>query len=146
MFCKNCGKELSGNAYICPDCGEPVETVKSASPEGAVKPQKSVLPLLGLVTTIISFVFAVFYLTCNMLTFFEYGFFNLGASITASVTTGIITNLIAFVGLFLGIVGLHNSNANGNATGKAFSLTGVIVCSIILAALISCYCAVAIAS
>lgn len=30
MFCANCGKELSDNAYMCPQCGEPT-TKKSTT-------------------------------------------------------------------------------------------------------------------
>ncbi len=34
MFCKNCGKELSNNAQICPLCGEPT-IVKPNIPSNA---------------------------------------------------------------------------------------------------------------
>lgn len=29
MFCKNCGKEIADNAFVCPNCGVKVEEDKS---------------------------------------------------------------------------------------------------------------------
>ena len=43
MFCKNCGKEISDEAVICPNCGVPVQK------EQAPVEQKNTIATVGLV-------------------------------------------------------------------------------------------------
>ncbi|MFI3239569.1 MAG: NINE protein [Bacteroidales bacterium] len=31
MFCKRCGKEISDNAFACPQCGEPTNTTQKSN-------------------------------------------------------------------------------------------------------------------
>ncbi len=46
MFCKSCGKELSDNAYICPQCGEPMKSTPNAPISGDVSDKDWMTTLL----------------------------------------------------------------------------------------------------
>ena len=37
MFCKNCGKELADNAFMCPNCGAPTQTGPVIPPNASDK-------------------------------------------------------------------------------------------------------------
>lgn len=54
MFCSNCGKELSDNAIMCPDCGEPTKNFYKK--EKPVATEKNVIGLVGF---IFSFIFPI---------------------------------------------------------------------------------------
>ncbi len=56
MYCKNCGKEIDDNAYVCPNCGVKVESesnVVKADADSGSKAGWGVLsffiPLVGLI-------------------------------------------------------------------------------------------------
>lgn len=56
MFCKNCGKEINDNAYVCPYCGIKVERVTDSSKADADSGSKAgwgilsfIIPLVGLI-------------------------------------------------------------------------------------------------
>ncbi len=63
MFCKNCGKEISDNAYVCPNCGVKVENdanEKNPLAEKRTNPLAIVgfvlaflIPIAGLICSII---------------------------------------------------------------------------------------------
>lgn len=148
MFCKNCGKELSGNMYMCPDCGEPVltSTYLNSYELQPLESKKHALVIIGFCCTIIAIALAVPYLTCNIAAtnIVRYDSYSLPIdmdyAVAASVTMGIITNLVALVGLASSSAGWYLYRYNTNQKEKAFSLTGIIVCSVVTAVLIFCYC------
>ena len=51
MFCKNCGKEIDDNAYVCPHCGVKID--KSSDSDGGSNVGWGILscliPLVGLI-------------------------------------------------------------------------------------------------
>lgn len=59
MYCKNCGKEISDNAYVCPNCG--VKVVADVAPKQ--KNNKALIgfifsffiPLVGLILGILGY-------------------------------------------------------------------------------------------
>ena len=56
MFCKNCGKEISDNAYVCPNCGVKVS--------GGVKAEEKKTNTLAIVGFILSFFVSIAGLIC----------------------------------------------------------------------------------
>ena len=46
MYCKNCGKEIDNNAYVCPNCGV---LVKNTSAEVTVKKESNTKALIGFI-------------------------------------------------------------------------------------------------
>lgn len=60
MFCKNCGKEIDDNAYVCPHCGVKVEKSELQSQE------KNTLAIVGFV---LSFFIAIAGLICSILAY-----------------------------------------------------------------------------
>lgn len=46
MYCKNCGKEINNNAYVCPNCGV---LVKSAPTEVVAKKESNTKALVGFI-------------------------------------------------------------------------------------------------
>ena len=56
MFCKNCGKEIDDNAYVCPYCGVKVEHANESTKLDADSGSKAgwgilsfLIPLVGLI-------------------------------------------------------------------------------------------------
>lgn len=56
MFCKNCGKEIDDNAYVCPYCGVKVERETAATKADADSGSKAgwgilsfLIPIVGLI-------------------------------------------------------------------------------------------------
>ncbi len=61
MFCKNCGKEIDGNAVFCPHCGVAVRDLNQ------VTPQTTETNTLAIVGFILSFFIAIAGLVCSIL-------------------------------------------------------------------------------
>lgn len=128
MFCKNCGKELSNNAIMCPDCGEPVDltVVKPATKQepvltDAAKNLKA-LSVVGMTLTLIAFVTGIIFGT----------FFYVYTS--AAILLYIIGHssiLPALVGLSIGIYVLaHSKDADKSA--KTLSIISVVFAGVVL--------------
>ncbi len=62
MFCKNCGKEISDYAYVCPNCGVKTESALADNSSGTKK--TNVLAIVGL---ILSFVIPIAGLICSII-------------------------------------------------------------------------------
>ena len=58
MFCKNCGKEIDNNAYVCPSCGvkqvdDTPKTVNADGPSVGCGILGFLIPLVGLIMFIV---------------------------------------------------------------------------------------------
>lgn len=57
MYCKNCGKEITGNESFCPNCGAPVNAAP-VQPRPVVQPKKTnEMCIIGLAVAAFSFLF-----------------------------------------------------------------------------------------
>lgn len=59
MFCKNCGKEISDNAVVCPYCGVQIADLKKDEPK-----QTCTMAIVGFV---LSFIVSIAGLICSII-------------------------------------------------------------------------------
>ena len=62
MYCKNCGKEINDNAYVCPNCG--VKTESALADNSSAAKKTNVLAIVGFV---LSFFIPIAGLICSIL-------------------------------------------------------------------------------
>ena len=53
MFCKNCGKEISDNAVVCPNCGVATDNMEKTS--APVHAQDNTMALVGFILSLLGF-------------------------------------------------------------------------------------------
>lgn len=126
MYCRHCGKEISDNAFMCPDCGEPTATGKTPSAlpsdnEVRNDHEKHYDPtglsvvafLLSLIALVTGIVFGAF--------FFVYSYSNFLLFILGATT---ILPAVASV-----CIGTYVLVANKDAQNqcKAFSITAIVL-------------------
>ena len=63
MYCKNCGREISDNAFVCPNCGVRVEGVSAQSSTSATKKTNT----LAIVGFILAFLVPIAGLICSII-------------------------------------------------------------------------------
>lgn len=120
MFCKNCGKELSENAFVCPDCGEPVATTPHADNTATktIDNGKSMpMSVAGFTASLVSVACWVCFLALTLCGSGSYTLFM-------GIVLGVITGIVCLAGLFLSVTAIF-----GTKDGKyrAFALTGIIL-------------------
>ncbi len=123
MYCRNCGKELSDNAFVCPDCGEPTNGVKAAAkqPSGATPNSTSVT---GFIFSLISIPAWLFFLLVTLLGY-RY-------VLPMCIVCGTATFATVFTGLILSIKSMYLTVEENNSKARAFALSGIIISGIIL--------------
>ena len=66
MYCKHCGKELSDEAILCPDCGTPTGVKpnrKPASADGKPSPLGAIALFLSIFSFVTGIIFGAFFYT-----------------------------------------------------------------------------------
>lgn len=124
MFCKNCGKQLSENAFVCPDCGEPAAStphVDNTATKAVENGKSAPTSVTGFTASLVSVACWVCYLA---LTLCGYHYLAMMGTIL-----GVITGIVCLAGLFISIIALC-----GTTSGKyrAFALTGIILSACML--------------
>lgn len=66
MFCKNCGKEVSDQAYVCPYCG-----VRLHSENGDAKKSGEEWSVITIVGFVLAFLFSIAGLVCSIIGYKE---------------------------------------------------------------------------
>ncbi len=95
MFCKNCGREVSDNAVVCPHCGVQLKAMSSNSASG-----ENTMAIVGFV---FSFFIALVGLICSIMGYKKS--VNEGAPYKGLALAGIIISIISMAfGLILTII------------------------------------------
>ncbi len=120
MYCKHCGKELSDEAIMCPDCGTPTEKGSARKPERiSGTPQKRTCAVTGFVLSIICFVATFVLVTIEMC------FGRLGTTDTLAILPGL-------AGLIFSIFGLGEAKKNGDGVARGLAITGIVLSAVAL--------------
>lgn len=98
MFCKNCGKEIDDNAYVCPNCGVKVAAVESA--EETKKKKVNAFGIAGFVVSLISLWLGIYLCIASVVGLV---LSVVGMKMRAKCTS---CNGLAIAGLVLGIISL----------------------------------------
>ena len=129
MFCKNCGKELSENAFVCPECGELTKgTVKTEPNINKSISDGDYVAITGFTVSLISVACWICYLAVTLCCdSFGISFLNL---------LGTITGIVCLTGIVVNIAGLK-----ATSYGK-LALTGIILSGIFFLAFLLLTCIV----
>lgn len=126
MFCKNCGKEIANDAFMCPNCGSPASAPaekQAASPNT----EGSSVPLVAFILSLIAFVMAPFvgaaFFICNN-----------GFTIMLSSIALILITLCGFVFSLFAVARVHNQSVRA----KVFSILSVVFTGVVLLLLFVC--------
>jgi len=127
MYCKNCGKQLSDGAIMCPECGEPTKT--SVALSGATDnitetheetTQKSnPLAAIGFFLSMFAFVTGIVFGA------FMYVFVGAAALV---LVIGPACILPALAGISIGIYALKNAKG----TQKGLAIAGIVLAAVVL--------------
>lgn len=128
MYCYHCGKEISPDAAMCPNCGAPTKNTAAASqqvtPEcsdGEIK--ATALSAIALTLSIISFVTGVI---------FGAFFFVFASSSLLLMILDAVTILPALTALCLGIYLLTVTSKKGIKNGKTMSIVAVVLSAVVM--------------
>ncbi len=127
MYCRNCGKQLSDGAIMCPECGEPTKPLGTApcvkenvteTPKGNSK----LVDLLG----IIGFFLSMFAFVTGII--FGAFMYVYPAAAPLLLVIGFTSILPALVGISICIPAVKDEKANI----KALAITGIVLSAIVL--------------
>ena len=125
MYCKHCGKELSDEAVMCPNCGTPIAhraqpkkkpAAKSdPTPTGELK--EKTCAIIAFTCCLIAFVCCVFFVSYSITGFL------LSDSLNGAM--GLLVIATSLIGLLGGIYGVIH--AAGIKRYKDFSITAIVL-------------------
>ena len=125
MYCKHCGKQLSDEAFMCPECGAPTG-VKPPVPIEPPKDERTTPTAHNTPLGIIGFVLSTFAFVTGII-FGAFLFVFSGAVLLLYVLSA-TTILPGLVGICLGISALKNETG----IAKILALTGIILAAFAL--------------
>ncbi len=114
MFCRHCGKEISDEAFMCPDCGTPTIERKNKNIEIPNQLQNSDKKEKGI--SIIGFLFALIAFITGII--FGSFFFVFSASVVLLYVISATTILPALTSLAIGIYTIITSTENSDKICK----------------------------
>lgn len=129
MYCYHCGKELSNDALMCPNCGAPTKNTNAAKQEEAATVAVGggvnikALSAVGLILSAIAFVTGIIFGAF----FFTYSY----SMVLLYILSG-STILPALAGLSIGVY-VSMLKDNNNYPSKACSVCSIVFSSIVLA-------------
>lgn len=138
MFCYHCGKEISPDAIMCPECGAPTKNT-SAMPlakQAVVTPEdakSTALSAVSLTLSLISFVTSVV---------FGAFFFVYSTSSLLLMVLDAVSILPALAALSLGIYLLVSNSKNEIKNGKTMATVAVVFSAVALAFLFIAGCVI----
>lgn len=123
MFCSHCGKELSDDAFMCPNCGSPIRKTaqkKSIPQEGG---KETGLAIAGFIPAMIAFVTGII---------FGAFFYVYPGSALLLYTVGASTILPALAAISMNAYTLVRIRGKENALAKNLSITAIVLAGVAL--------------
>lgn len=127
IFCRTCGKELSDEAFMCPNCGAPVNGAHDAKTK-PVEPAKTETKASGL--SVVAFLLATIAFVTGII--FGAFFFVFANSALLVYIIGAATILPALTGLSIGVYLLCSARNGLTSSAKAFSIIAIVFSAIAL--------------
>lgn len=138
MYCKNCGKQLSDDAIMCPECGSPTKplaTIPSEKENITVAPEGDVEKINSLGA--IGFFLSMFASVTSVV--FGGLMYGIGGAVIFIYMIGSICILPALAGISICIFTVKKAKGGQ----KALAITGIVLAAIALVFLIITICIVA---
>lgn len=126
MYCKNCGKEISSEAFMCPNCGTPVEGV--ALKKQSVRKMGTESKATGL--SVAAFILAAVAFVTGIV--FGAFFFEFSDSALLLYVLPATTVLPALASLTIGAYLLSAARSELTYSAKAFSIVSIVFSSVAL--------------
>ena len=129
MYCRHCGKELSDEAFMCPDCGTPtgVDFAKKKIQKETPETEAGGINMTAL--SVVAFILSMFAFVTGII-FGAFCYEYVGAALLLYVL-GATTILPALVGLSIGAYVLCKRNLL-STNAKNFAIVAVVFASIVL--------------
>ena len=131
MYCKHCGKQLSDEAILCPDCGTPTGVKPTAHRPAPADGQSSPLGVIALFLALFSFVTGIV---------FGSFFYTYAASVILLYIIGASTILPALAAVCLGIAVLYRQ---GEERDRIFAIVSIVLAGVVLFFLFIAGCVIA---
>ncbi len=139
MFCRHCGKEISDEAFMCPDCGTPTIERKNKNIEIPNQLQNSDKKEKGI--SVIGFLFALIAFITGII--FGSFFFVFSASVVLLYVISATTILPALTSLAIGIYTIITSTENSDKICKPLAITSVSLSGFVVLFLFIASCIIA---
>ena len=124
MFCSHCGKELSDDAFMCPNCGSPVKKFTGAKKSEPVANAKETgIAVIGFILAMFSFVTGII---------FGAFFLCYGSSIVLLYILGAFTILPGIAAICSSAYALVQIRGTENTYAKSLSTAAIVLASIAL--------------
>ena len=120
MYCKHCGKQLSDEAILCPDCGTPTGVKPRARVAQRAGEQADPLGTIALFLSIFSFVTGIV---------FGAFFYTYAASVILLYILGASTILPALAAVCLGIAVLYREEKERD---RLFAIVSIVLAGVVL--------------
>lgn len=129
IFCRNCGKELSDEAFMCPNCGTPVNGAP-AKPHTKAEPVKTEPNPKATALSVVAFVLSMISFVTGII--FGAFFFVYTNSALLLYVLPVTTILPAFAALSIGAYLLYITKNEDNRLAKSLSVTAVVFASVVI--------------
>ena len=117
-YCTHCGAELLDEAVLCPKCGCWVNN-DGNKPNEVTRPKLSSLALAGFILSVVSIVFAIFFLAIT----------DTESSLSSLVLLAMPTGIAGLVCSSIGVVKIKRKKLRGKGLAVAGTVIGAIVCA-----------------
>ncbi len=134
MYCRHCGKELSDEALMCPECGTPTGVKPAQKPAAQADGQPSPLGAIALFLAIFSFVTGII---------FGAFFYTYAASVILLYIVSAASILPGLAAVCLGIAVLFRQ---GEERDRIFAIVSIVLAGIVLFFLFVAGCVIATGS
>lgn len=138
MYCRYCGKEISDEAFMCPNCGTPTGTAPSKKKVQNAAPETSAGGVNATALSVVAFILSMIAFVTGII--FGAFFYVYTGGVLLLYVLGTITILPALAGLSIGTY-LLCSGRNQNTYGtKVLATISVIYSALVLTFLLITAC------
>lgn len=133
MYCRYCGKQISDEAIMCPDCGTPTQNMEKTTAAKEVKPQEVEAPVTSASQlSVVGFVLALISFVSSMI----FGSYLFAEAYANGYIIGCGSIMPAFAGLSIGIYRVKLERGGK----KAFAIISIVLSGIALFYLFLAFC------
>lgn len=132
IFCRTCGKELSSEAFMCPNCGTPIQSAPAEKQPQPAEPVKAVTGTGANATglSIVAFILATIAFVTGIIFGAFFYVFNFSSMLLSVISATSI--LPALAGLVIAAYQLYAARSELTSTAKSLSVVSVVFAVIVL--------------
>ena len=129
MYCKYCGKEISDEAFMCPNCGTPTGTELPKKKVQNEEPQSSTTGANTTALSVVAFILSMFAFVTGVI----YGaLFYVYTPLVTLFVLSATSILPALAGLVIGAYLLTSGRDQLSANARAYAIVSIVLSSVVL--------------